>query len=92
MKTTVVIPENELRDAIRFTRARTKRAAIVTAIAEFNRRRRMAELTKGAGTCERTTISTSSRGPCQTHLNATRSPQRSRPAEPYGLLLSIDLY
>jgi hypothetical protein len=51
MKTTVDIPENELRDAIRFTRARTKREAIVTAITDFNRRRRMAELTKVAGTC-----------------------------------------
>lgn len=51
MKTTVDIPDNELRDAIRFTRARTKREAIVTAITEFNRRRRMAELTKVAGTC-----------------------------------------
>ena len=36
---------------MRFTRARTKREAIVTAIQEFNRRRRMAELTKRAGTC-----------------------------------------
>jgi hypothetical protein len=51
MKTTVDIPENELKDAMRFTRARTKREAIVTAIMEFNRRRRMAELTKHAGTC-----------------------------------------
>ncbi len=51
MKTTVDIPEDELRDAMRFTRARTKREAIVTAITEFNRRRRMAELTKRAGTC-----------------------------------------
>jgi Bacterial antitoxin of type II TA system, VapB len=51
MKTTVDIPDRELEDAMRFTRARTKREAIVTAIAEFNRRRRMAELTKHAGTC-----------------------------------------
>jgi hypothetical protein len=51
MKTTVDIPDNELRDAMRFTRARTKREAIVTAIIEFNQRRRMAELTKHAGTC-----------------------------------------
>ncbi len=51
MKTTVDIPEDELRDAMRFTRATTKREAIVTAIVEFNRRRRMAELTKRAGTC-----------------------------------------
>ena len=51
MKTTVDIPDDELKDAIRFTRARTKREAIVTAIAEFNRRHRMAELAKRAGTC-----------------------------------------
>jgi hypothetical protein len=51
MKTTVDIPDSELQDAIRFTRARTKREAIVTAIAEFNHRRRMAELAKRAGTC-----------------------------------------
>ncbi len=53
MKTTVDIPETELLDAMRFTRARTKREAIVTAIAEFNQRRRMAELSKLAGSCDR---------------------------------------
>ncbi len=36
---------------MRFTKATTKREAIVTAITEFNRRRRMAELVKRAGTC-----------------------------------------
>jgi hypothetical protein len=51
LKTTVDIPDAELADAIRFTRARTKREAIVTAVADFNRRRRMAELTRRAGTC-----------------------------------------
>jgi hypothetical protein len=51
MKTSVDIPDNELQDAIRFTRARTKREAIVTAITEFNRRHRMAELVKRAGSC-----------------------------------------
>ncbi|MEO8623176.1 MAG: type II toxin-antitoxin system VapB family antitoxin [bacterium] len=51
MKTTVDIPDGELEDAMRFTKATTKREAIVTAIAEFNRRRRMAELAKRAGTC-----------------------------------------
>jgi hypothetical protein len=50
MKTTVDIPESELRDAMRFTKAKTKREAIVTALEEFNRRRRMAELVKYAGT------------------------------------------
>lgn len=52
MKTTVDIPEKELADAMRFTRAKTKREAIVTAITEFNRRRRMAELTKYSGSSD----------------------------------------
>lgn len=52
MKTTVDIPDKELADAMRFTRAKTKREAIVGAIEDFNRRRRMAELTRHAGTCE----------------------------------------
>ena len=51
MKTTIDIPENELSDAMRFTRAKTKREAVVTALADFNRRRRMAELVRYAGTC-----------------------------------------
>jgi len=50
MKTTIDIPENELQDAMRFTRATTKREAVVKALEEFNRRRRMAELVKYAGT------------------------------------------
>lgn len=36
---------------MRFTRARTKREAIVTAIVDFNRRRRMAELARRGGSC-----------------------------------------
>jgi hypothetical protein len=36
---------------MRFTKARTKREAIVTAIVDFNRRRRMAELASRAGSC-----------------------------------------
>jgi Bacterial antitoxin of type II TA system, VapB len=52
MKITVNIPDADLEDAIRFTRAKTKREAIVTAIQEFNRRKRMAELTKHAETCK----------------------------------------
>jgi hypothetical protein len=50
MKTTVDIPENELRDAMRFTKARTKREAVVRILEDFNRRRRMAELVKYSGT------------------------------------------
>jgi hypothetical protein len=52
MKTSVDIPDQDLADAMRFTRAKTKRQAIVTAIQEFNRRKRMAELIKHAGTCK----------------------------------------
>ena len=51
MKTTIDIPDRELEDAIRFTNAQTKREAIVRAVADFNRRMRMAELIKYAGTC-----------------------------------------
>ena len=50
MKTTVDIPENELRDAMRFTKAKTKREAVVRVLEEFNRRRRMAELVRYSGT------------------------------------------
>jgi hypothetical protein len=46
MKTTIDIPDRELEDAMKFTGAKTKREAIVTAITEFNRRRRMAQLVK----------------------------------------------
>ena len=50
MKTTVDIPENELKDAMRFTKAKTKREAVVKVLEEFNRRRRMAGLLKYSGT------------------------------------------
>lgn len=51
MKTTIDIPDRELEDAIRFTQAKTKREAIVGAVTDFNRRMRMAELVRYAGTC-----------------------------------------
>jgi len=51
MKTTVDIAENELADAIRFTGAKTERDAIIAALVDFNRRRRMAELVEYSGTC-----------------------------------------
>ena len=50
MKTTIDIPEDELKDAMRFTRAKKKREAVVRALEDFNRRRRMAELVKYSGT------------------------------------------
>jgi len=53
MKTTVDIPAKELEDLLQFTGAVTKKDAIVAAVTDFNRRRRMAELVKYAGTCDR---------------------------------------
>jgi Arc/MetJ family transcription regulator len=44
MKTTIDIPDSLLREAIKHTRAKTKRAAVVTAIEEYNRRQRLAEI------------------------------------------------
>jgi Arc/MetJ family transcription regulator len=52
MKTTVDIPDAELADVMRFTGAPTKREAIVTAIADYNRRRRMAALVEHGGQAE----------------------------------------
>jgi Arc/MetJ family transcription regulator len=52
MKTTVDIPEKLLAEAMRHTRAKTKREAIVTAIEDFNRRKRMAALVKYSGTSD----------------------------------------
>jgi len=44
MKTTIDIPEKALEDAMRFTGAKTKREAVVTALEEYNRRQRVEEL------------------------------------------------
>lgn len=49
MKTTIDIPENALADVMRFTGAKTKREAVLTALAEFNRRQRVEDLLKLAG-------------------------------------------
>lgn len=49
MKTSLDIPDKELRDVVRFSKAKTKREAILTAIAEYNRRNRMAGLIKYSG-------------------------------------------
>jgi Arc/MetJ family transcription regulator len=52
MKTTVDIPEKELREAMRHLGAKTKREAVVTALSEFNRRRRLQQLAASFGTLE----------------------------------------
>ncbi len=43
MKTTIDIPESTLKDALRLSGAKTKRAAVVHAMDEFIRRKRMSE-------------------------------------------------
>jgi hypothetical protein len=52
MKTTIDIPEKELEEAIRHSGAKTKREAVVTAVADFNRRRRLEKLRAELGTFE----------------------------------------
>jgi Arc/MetJ family transcription regulator len=44
MKTTIDIPEIALDEAMKFTGARTKREAIVTAVERFNRLKRLERL------------------------------------------------
>jgi hypothetical protein len=52
MKTTISIPQQDLEELLRHTRAATKTEAVVTAITDFNRRRRMARLVERFGTFE----------------------------------------
>jgi Arc/MetJ family transcription regulator len=44
MKTTIDIPDKSLKEVIKRTGAKTKRGAVVTAVEEFNRRRRLDEM------------------------------------------------
>lgn len=44
MKTTIDIPESIMEEAIRHTKARTKREAIVTAVERFNQMKRLEAL------------------------------------------------
>ncbi len=52
MKITVDLPESELREAMSHTGARTKREAVVIALSEFNRRRRLQKLVESFGTLD----------------------------------------
>ena len=51
MRITVDIPDGELEDAIRFTKAKSRREAVLHAVVAFNRRMRMAALARHSGTC-----------------------------------------
>jgi Arc/MetJ family transcription regulator len=46
MKTTIDIPEKVLSEAIRHTGAKTKKDAILTAVEQFNRRKRLEDLSE----------------------------------------------
>ena len=50
MKTTIDIPDAVLADAMRYTGAKTKREAVVKALEEFNRLRRVKDLVASFGT------------------------------------------
>ena len=52
MKTTVDIPDDMLVELIEHTEARTKREAILTAIEEYNRKKKIAALADVVGTFE----------------------------------------
>lgn len=52
MKTTVDIPESELREAMRHTGVKTKREAVAIALSEFNRRRRLQRLVSSFGSLD----------------------------------------
>jgi hypothetical protein len=52
MKITIDIPEKELREAMKYTGARSKREAVVTALVDFNRRQRLHRLAQQFGTFE----------------------------------------
>lgn len=50
MKTTIDIPDDALDEIMRLTGAKTKKEAVVTAIREFNRRRKLDEVLGRLGT------------------------------------------
>ena len=52
MKTTIEIPDEELRQVMKYTKAKTKKEAVVYAIKDFNRRKRLAQLSNVLGTFE----------------------------------------
>lgn len=55
MKTTIDIPDEALKSAMRFTGAKTKREAVVKALEEFNRQQRVKELVASFGTWDMAT-------------------------------------
>jgi Arc/MetJ family transcription regulator len=52
MRVTMDLPEHELREAMRHTGAKTRRGAVVAALTEFNRWRRLQRLAESFGTVD----------------------------------------
>ncbi len=52
MKTTVDIPDDELKELLKNTRAKTKKEAILQAVREYNRRQKLKRLADMLGTFE----------------------------------------
>ena len=52
MKTTIDIPEAALKEVMQRTGAKTKREAVLTAVADYNRRKRLARLVEQFGTLD----------------------------------------
>ncbi len=50
MKTTIDIPDKTLSDALFYTKAKTKKEAILTAVEDFIRRQKVESLTSSFGT------------------------------------------
>ncbi len=50
MKTTIEIPESELAELIRNTDSKTKKDAVITAVRDYNKRHKMARLSRILGT------------------------------------------
>lgn len=50
MKTSVDIPDKDLKEVLKHTQAKTKKEAIVFVVKDFNKRRRLTELAKILGT------------------------------------------
>ncbi|MDB6128646.1 MAG: hypothetical protein JWM35_2542 [Verrucomicrobia bacterium] len=50
MKTTVDIPERDLEDVMKYTKTETKTEAVAFAVADYNRRQRLARLARKLGT------------------------------------------
>ena len=50
MKTSIDIPDKDLKEVLKHTQAKTKKEAIVFVVKEFNKRRRLTELAKILGT------------------------------------------